>query len=92
MTRSGGARRTTASRAARRPALRDERGQAAVLALVFLTALLGMAALVLDIGAWYRADRDVQATADAAALAGAQAPPAASAAATSLTCRPAGRR
>ena len=34
-----------------------------------------MAALVLDIGSWYRADRATQSTADAAALAGAQALP-----------------
>jgi hypothetical protein len=37
-----------------------------------LTVLLGMAALVLDVGAWYRADRYAQTTADAAALAAAQ--------------------
>jgi hypothetical protein len=51
---------------------RDEHGQAMVLTLVFMTGLLGMAAAVLDVGAWYRAHRDSQATADAAALAGAQ--------------------
>ena len=50
-------------------------GQATVLTLIFLVVLLGMAALVLDVGSWYRADRDVQSTADAAALAGAQALP-----------------
>lgn len=54
---------------------RAEQGQAAVLALAFMTALLAMAAFVLDVGAWFRADRAVQATADAAALAGAQALP-----------------
>src|SRR5690349_12962242 len=54
---------------------RTERGQATVLTLVFLVVLLGMAALVLDIGSWYRADRAAQSTADAAALAGAQALP-----------------
>ena len=53
----------------------NQRGQATVLSLVFLTVLLGMAALVLDVGSWYRADRDTQSTADAAALAGAQALP-----------------
>jgi Flp pilus assembly protein TadG len=52
-----------------------ERGQATVLTLVFLVVLLGMAALVLDFGSWYRADRDTQSAADAAALAGAQALP-----------------
>lgn len=54
---------------------RNARGQATVLTLVFLVVLLGMAALVLDFGSWYRADRDTQSTADAAALAGAQALP-----------------
>jgi Flp pilus assembly protein TadG len=55
--------------------LTAQRGQAAVLTVIFLTVLLGMAALVLDVGSWYRADRDTQSTADAAALAGAQALP-----------------
>lgn len=54
---------------------RSDSGQATVLTLVFLVVLLGMAALVLDIGSWYRADRATQSTADAAALAGAQALP-----------------
>ena len=54
---------------------RNDQGQATVLTLIFMTVLLGMAALVLDIGSWYRADRDTQSTADAAALAGAQALP-----------------
>ena len=53
----------------------SDRGQATVLTLVFLVVLLGMAALVLDIGSWYRADRATQSAADAAALAGAQALP-----------------
>ncbi len=55
--------------------VRSQRGQAAVLTLVFLTVLLAMAAFVLDVGAWFRADRDTQSTADAAALAAAQALP-----------------
>jgi Flp pilus assembly protein TadG len=54
---------------------RSDRGQATVLTLVFLVVLLGMAALVLDIGSWYRADRATQSAADAAALAGAQSLP-----------------
>ena len=54
---------------------RSDRGQATVLTLVFLVVLLGMAALVIDVGSWYRADRATQNTADAAALAGAQALP-----------------
>ena len=51
---------------------RDERGQALVLTVLFMTVLLGMAAAVLDLGAWYRTHRQLQTTADAAALAGAQ--------------------
>ena len=63
---------------------RSDHGQATVLTVVFLVVLLGMAALVLDIGSWYRADRATQSTADAAALAGAQALPGDSATANSL--------
>jgi Flp pilus assembly protein TadG len=55
--------------------LPSENGQATVLTAVFFVVLLGMAALVLDVGSWYRADRSAQATADAAALAGAQSLP-----------------
>jgi Flp pilus assembly protein TadG len=54
---------------------RDERGQAIVLTVLALAVLLGMAALVLDVGAWFHQKRHLQATADAAALAGAQALP-----------------
>lgn len=54
---------------------RNEHGQATVLTLIMMTVLLGMAALVLDVGSWYRADRHTQSAADAAALAGAQALP-----------------
>ena len=54
---------------------RSDRGQATVITLLFLVVLLGMAALVLDMGSWFRADRATQSTADAAALAGAQALP-----------------
>jgi hypothetical protein len=57
-------------------AAKRDRGQAAVITVLFTVVLLGVAAAVLDIGAWYRADRDLQATMDAAALAGAQALPA----------------
>jgi Flp pilus assembly protein TadG len=63
---------------------RNQTGQATVLTLVFMTVLLGMAALVLDVGSWYRADRDTQSTADSAALAGAQALPDSTADASSL--------
>jgi Flp pilus assembly protein TadG len=47
-------------------------GQAYVITVLFLVVLLGMSAAVLDVGSWYRSQRAVQATADAAALAGAQ--------------------
>jgi Putative Flp pilus-assembly TadE/G-like len=52
--------------------LRNERGQTMVLTTLFVAALLGMAALVVDLGTWFRDQRDLQAVADAAALAGAQ--------------------
>ena len=55
--------------------LRSQRGQSMVLTLLFLTVLLGMAAAVIDVGAWYRAHRQTQSTADATALAGAQVLP-----------------
>lgn len=58
-----------------------ERGQSLVLSLLFLAVLIGMAAIVIDVGSWYRADRKLQANADAAALAGAQELPANTAAA-----------
>jgi hypothetical protein len=52
--------------------MNEQHGQTIVMTVVFLTVLLGMSASVLDVGSWYRADRHAQATADAAALAGAQ--------------------
>jgi Flp pilus assembly protein TadG len=51
---------------------RSDAGQAAVLTVVFMTALLGAVALVLDVGSWFRAQRATQSAADAAALAAAQ--------------------
>jgi hypothetical protein len=51
---------------------RSERGQTMVLTTLFVAALLGIAALVIDLGTWFRNQRDLQAVADAAALAGAQ--------------------
>jgi hypothetical protein len=50
----------------------DERGQVVALLAVSLVALLGMSALVLDVGFTWYAKRQVQAQIDAAALAGAQ--------------------
>jgi Flp pilus assembly protein TadG len=55
--------------------VRSERGQAMLVTVLFLVVLLGCAALTLDVGDWYREQRQAQATADAAALAGAQALP-----------------
>jgi hypothetical protein len=65
-------------------ARRRERGQAALLTVLFMVVLLATAAAVLDVGSWYREDRDLQATMDAAALAGAQALPDDPGAATAL--------
>ena len=55
--------------------MKNERGQTMLLTVVFLVVLMGCAALTLDVGVWYREQRQAQATADAAALAGAQALP-----------------
>jgi hypothetical protein len=55
--------------------LRGEDGQVIVLVAVFMTALIGMAALVVDVGSWFHQQRATQSTVDAAALAGAQALP-----------------
>ncbi len=53
----------------------DERGQAIVLIAVTLVVLLGAAALVVDVGRAYVVKRHLQASVDAAALAGAQSLP-----------------
>jgi Flp pilus assembly protein TadG len=55
--------------------LRSESGQALLVTVLFLGALLGAVTLTLDVGVWFREQRQAQATADAAALAGAQALP-----------------
>jgi hypothetical protein len=52
--------------------IRCDSGQAFVFVAFSLTVLVGMAALVIDGGSWYRAQRHLQTAADAAALAGAQ--------------------
>jgi len=70
---------------------RDERGQAMVLTVLFLAVLLGIAAAVMDVGAWYRADRQMQATADASALAGAHELPTNQAGAAALAMEYAGK-
>jgi hypothetical protein len=69
---------------------RDSRGQAAVLTVLFLTVLLGATAMSLDVGSWFKAKRQLQATADAAALAGAQGLPQGTDAATALAIQYAG--
>ena len=53
----------------------NDRGQAAVITVMFLATLLGAVAMVLDVGSWFREQRDTQSDADAAALASAQALP-----------------
>ncbi len=55
--------------------LHREDGQTLAMSVLFFTVLLGMAALVVDVGAWFRESRRLQAVVDAAALAGAQALP-----------------
>jgi hypothetical protein len=52
--------------------IRCDSGQAFVFVAFVLMTLVGMAALVIDGGSWYRAQRHLQTAADAAALAGAQ--------------------
>jgi Flp pilus assembly protein TadG len=52
--------------------IRDENGQTVVILVLFLFVIVGLVGAVLDVGAWFRADRETQSTADAAALAGAQ--------------------
>ena len=69
---------------------KDSRGQAAVLTVLFLTVLLGASAMSLDVGSWFKAKRQLQATADAAALAGAQGLPQGTDAATALAIQYAG--
>ena len=71
--------------------LRDQRGQAMILAVLFLSVLLGIAAAVLDVGAWYRADSQIQATADASALAGAHGLPDSQSDAAALAMQYAGK-
>ncbi|HEX3807119.1 MAG TPA: vWA domain-containing protein [Gaiellaceae bacterium] len=57
----------------RRLELRSERGQTIVLVVLLMPVLLGFSGLVLDVGHAYSVQRKLQATADAAALAGAAA-------------------
>jgi hypothetical protein len=52
--------------------IRHDSGQAIVFVVAILAVLMVMAALVVDVGSWYQADRQLQTAADAAALAGVQ--------------------
>lgn len=54
---------------------RGRRGQVFPLVAIMMTGLIGVTAYVVDVGAWDTSHRQMQATADAAALAGAQALP-----------------
>jgi hypothetical protein len=54
-----------------RASLGDQRGQTLVLFAVFMFGLVLLLALVIDVGAWRRAQREAQIVADASALAGA---------------------
>lgn len=51
---------------------KSESGQAVVMLTLSIMVIFLMASFVMDAGSWYRTDRQLQATADAAALAGAQ--------------------
>ena len=74
------------------PRASSERGQAFALMALALVALLGTAALAMDVGfSWY-AKRQVQASADAAALAGAQQLPDIVSATARRTTTPTGTR
>jgi Flp pilus assembly protein TadG len=53
----------------------DERGQVIVFTVISLFVMLALSAAVLDLGSWFQADRRLQTTVDAAALAAAQALP-----------------
>ena len=69
----------------------QESGQVVVLLLAFLVVLLGIAAAAIDVGSWYRADRALQSSVDAAALAAAQALPDDPAGASALASEYAGK-
>lgn len=62
----------SADKPVRTAGLRREGGQALVMVVLFLFVLLGMAAMVIDVGYAFYAQRSLQAQVDAAALAGAQ--------------------
>src|SRR5436189_2160652 len=55
---------------------RNESGQTLPLLVLFMVSLIGVCGLVVDIGGWYLQKQQVQAAADAGALAGASQLPA----------------
>jgi Flp pilus assembly protein TadG len=70
-----------------RASLGDQRGQTLVLFAVFMFGLVLLLALVIDVGAWKRAQREAQTVADAASLAGAHELPFDAAGAASAALR-----
>ena len=70
---------------------KSESGQAFVLMALSLVVIMGMAALVVDVGNWYHTKRRLQGTADAAALAGAQLLPTDSVGAQAMALNYAGK-
>jgi hypothetical protein len=52
--------------------LKDDRGVAIAFLVIVFAGLLALSAIVIDMGSWYTQKRKLQATADAAVLAGAQ--------------------
>jgi Flp pilus assembly protein TadG len=60
----------------------DERGAVLVITAAAMIGMIGMAAFAIDVGSWYQVERQVQSSADAAALAGAQDLPASQSTAT----------
>jgi Flp pilus assembly protein TadG len=64
---------------------KSERGQVLPMVLMFMTGLFGMCAVSIDVGRIYFSYNELQATTDAAALAGAQGLPSSSSAASQAT-------
>ena len=47
--------------------MRSEAGQTALLSVIWMVVLIGLAGFVIDVGTWFRAQRNLQSQADAAA-------------------------
>src|SRR4051812_17393377 len=71
----GSAKRTQERGVRQQRTTNDERGQVIVFVVLGMVVLIGMAGLVVDVGYAYWSQRSLQASTDAAALAGAQALP-----------------